>query len=214
MFTWICPQCGREVPPSSNECPDCANRSVAKEPQPAPVRGSTGSPKPVPRPRAKRQFPGWLLSVVFAVVFAGLGAAAYFGYRHLRAGRQPEGAATFEEPAYTSQPAPPPKTPSIVDRYVEVTGLRLREDLKQNAQIRFVVVNHSGAEIANLAGNVTLRPATAQPEDPPVGTFSFRIATLQPYEAKDVEAPVQTKLRAYELPDWQFVRADVKITSP
>ncbi len=23
MFTWICPQCGREVPPAYNECPDC-----------------------------------------------------------------------------------------------------------------------------------------------------------------------------------------------
>jgi hypothetical protein len=24
MYTWICPQCGREVPPSSDACPDCA----------------------------------------------------------------------------------------------------------------------------------------------------------------------------------------------
>jgi len=23
MFTWICPKCGREVPPSHTECPDC-----------------------------------------------------------------------------------------------------------------------------------------------------------------------------------------------
>jgi hypothetical protein len=23
MYTWICPQCGREVPPSSDACPDC-----------------------------------------------------------------------------------------------------------------------------------------------------------------------------------------------
>ena len=25
MFTWICPKCNREVPPSLAECPDCAN---------------------------------------------------------------------------------------------------------------------------------------------------------------------------------------------
>ena len=25
MFTWICPQCGREVPPAYNDCPDCSN---------------------------------------------------------------------------------------------------------------------------------------------------------------------------------------------
>src|ERR1035438_2634201 len=43
MFTWICPQCGREVPPSYNDCPDCAAKTAggappqppAAEPQPA-----------------------------------------------------------------------------------------------------------------------------------------------------------------------------------
>ena len=28
MFTWICPQCGREVPPAYNECPDCSNKAA------------------------------------------------------------------------------------------------------------------------------------------------------------------------------------------
>ena len=29
MFTWICPQCGREVPPAYTECPDCAAKASA-----------------------------------------------------------------------------------------------------------------------------------------------------------------------------------------
>src|SRR5205085_12555142 len=29
MFTWICPQCGREVPPAYNDCPDCAAKAKA-----------------------------------------------------------------------------------------------------------------------------------------------------------------------------------------
>lgn len=29
MFTWICPQCGREVPPAYTECPDCAAKAAA-----------------------------------------------------------------------------------------------------------------------------------------------------------------------------------------
>ncbi len=215
MFTWICPQCGREVPPSDNECPDCANRKVTRERQPSPVRGSTGALKPAPPTRARGHLPGWLLSVIFAVVFVGLGGAAYFGYRHLRGGKQPADAVDLESPAgAATDPTPAPKAPSIVDRYVEVAGLRLTEDLKQNAQVRFLVVNHSGAEIVNLAGSVTLRPSTAKPEDPGVGTFSFKVPSLQPYEAKDLTAPVRTKLRAYEIPDWQFLRVDIKITSP
>src|ERR1035437_4689408 len=28
MFTWICPQCGREVPPAYNDCPDCAKTAA------------------------------------------------------------------------------------------------------------------------------------------------------------------------------------------
>jgi hypothetical protein len=28
MFTWVCPQCGREVPPAYSECPDCAARAA------------------------------------------------------------------------------------------------------------------------------------------------------------------------------------------
>lgn len=37
MFTWICPQCGREVPPAYTECPDCAAKaSAAGAPAPPP----------------------------------------------------------------------------------------------------------------------------------------------------------------------------------
>jgi hypothetical protein len=37
MFTWICPQCGREVPPAYTECPDCAAKAAA-----------AGAPPPIP----------------------------------------------------------------------------------------------------------------------------------------------------------------------
>src|ERR1039457_5244846 len=29
MFTWICPQCGRDVPPAYNDCPDCSKKTAA-----------------------------------------------------------------------------------------------------------------------------------------------------------------------------------------
>ena len=34
MFTWICPQCGREVPPAYTECPDCARKTATAPKQP------------------------------------------------------------------------------------------------------------------------------------------------------------------------------------
>src|SRR5262245_809682 len=49
MFTWICPQCGREVPPSYTECPDCKER--AKQ------AGTTAPPPPAPEPPPPAAYP-------------------------------------------------------------------------------------------------------------------------------------------------------------
>ena len=57
MFTWICPQCGREVPPAYNECPDCAAKTAAGA---APPPGAVAPPQqpmapaPPPGPRGRR----------------------------------------------------------------------------------------------------------------------------------------------------------------
>ena len=40
MFTWICPQCGKEVPPAYNDCPDCSKKAAAG-----------GAPAPAPPPQ-------------------------------------------------------------------------------------------------------------------------------------------------------------------
>jgi hypothetical protein len=80
--------------------------------------------------------------------------------------------------------------------------------------VRFVVVNHSGAEISDLAANVNLWARTAKSDEEAVGTFSFKVPSLGAYEAKEVSAPLNTKLKVYELPDWQNLVAEVQITSP
>jgi hypothetical protein len=43
MFTWICPRCGREVPPAYDECPDCA-RAQAAAPAEAPAPPEPAQP--------------------------------------------------------------------------------------------------------------------------------------------------------------------------
>jgi hypothetical protein len=59
MFTWICPQCGREVPPSYNDCPDCAAKTAAAAPPVPPA--ATPPPPPLesapPPPAAFRPEP-------------------------------------------------------------------------------------------------------------------------------------------------------------
>jgi len=76
------------------------------------------------------------------------------------------------------------------------------------------VVNHSEADIGDISLLVNLRPTTAKPEDPPLVTFEAKVPSLGPEDLKQVTVDVPTKLRAYELPDWQFLKADFQVTSP
>src|SRR5580765_3488007 len=105
MFTWICPKCGREVPPAYNDCPDCAPQGAgapAQEPQasvaappapqlqsaPVPVVMASNAYQPPLAPGALGAYqapppvrgglPTWLLTILFAFAFFGLVAGVYW----------------------------------------------------------------------------------------------------------------------------------------
>src|SRR5262245_45764008 len=50
MFTWVCPQCGREVPPHLNECPNCQQNEAAAAAQ-------QNQPQAVPSPPPQQPQP-------------------------------------------------------------------------------------------------------------------------------------------------------------
>jgi hypothetical protein len=108
----------------------------------------------------------------------------------------------------------PPRTSTSsnpVAKYIEVSGFRIVEKKPGTLSIRFAVTNHSDADIGNIEMTVNLRATTSKPTDPPVATFSAKVDSLGPQELKDVSAEIPTALRAYELPDWQFLTADFQI---
>ncbi len=181
-------------------------------PPPAAAQPAERWPRALPPEPKGVRLPAWLMSIVFAILFVGLGAGAYFGIKYFSGsseattGGPPTAAA--KAPASTSAKA------SALQKYVEVVGLRLTEEANKKPQVRFVVVNHSGAEIADLAANVNLWARTAKSDEEAVGTFTFKIASLGPYETKEMSGPLNTKLRVYELPDWQNLVPEVQITSP
>jgi hypothetical protein len=226
MFTWICPQCGREVPPSENECPDCANRSSVKPPTVAldtapPAQAPAPSKKSPQRSGAGVHLPLWLLAILFALGFTAVGAAGFFAYQHFSSANKVQRPAPQpgSMPSASASPAGVAEAPgatvaSLVLENLEVTGLRLVEDKQKKLEIRFILVNHSPAPLTDIAGTVTLRPSTAKPGKETVGTFAFRLPGLEPYESRDMLAPVGAKMRLYELPDWQYLRADVVLTTP
>src|SRR6185295_1165819 len=126
MFTWICPQCGREVPPAYNECPDCTakQRDDAAQPgapaQPgSPVTAAAPprpAPPPPPPPSSGVQLPAWLMSIVFAVAFIAIGIAAYFGIQRFTgtaSGKSANAGVKLENPTAAAKP----KTNSTLQKY-------------------------------------------------------------------------------------------------
>jgi hypothetical protein len=149
-----------------------------------------------------------MLVLLFAVCFTAI-AVSFVTYFQSR--KQVTSAADSAAKAPGNSAAP---AQSAVSKVIEVTGFRVTEDAKQKAQVSFVVVNHSEAEFVDLAGTVALKAAASRADEEPVATFGFKLKSLGPYMSRDMQIPIQTKLRAYELPDWQFLKAEVQITSP
>jgi predicted component of type VI protein secretion system len=118
------------------------------------------------------------------------------------------------------QPKPAPSVPARTTasnksnplaKYIELVGVRANEKSPGHLQVQFGVVNHSEADIGDVKLDVTLGTTAAKAGDPPLITFSTKVPALGPNEMKQVSVDVPTKLRVYELPDWQFLKADFQI---
>src|SRR5215467_14092201 len=116
--------------------------------------------------------------------------------------------------------APPPmhftatNTSNPVAKYLELVGFRINERKPGQLQIQFGVANHSEADIGDVKMIVNIGTTAAKPGEPPLISFPATVSKLGPSDLKDVTADVPTKLRVYELPDWQFLKADFQITEP
>jgi hypothetical protein len=258
MFTWICPQCGREVPPAYNSCPDCDEKAkqagepgaAAQPPQQAPVPpppmqqppaqqpppqqqsyypppqqqygppqqyAQHGQPQYAPQPPHYQQpphrglnLPIWLMTILFALATGGvvMGVLWILSTNRGSAGSGPRPSAIVESPA-----ARPGSKTNPLQKYIEISGVRFVQDAKKNTMAKFVIINHSDSDINGLAGNVTIWGRTQKSEEDAQGTFTFS-TNLGPMETQELTVPLKTKLKIYELPDWQNITTDIQITAP
>jgi hypothetical protein len=135
------------------------------------------------------------------IVFAGVLAMA--GCSSPAKQAKPAAASTSQ----TSQSSNP------VAKYLELVGFRIIEKSPGHLEVRFGVVNHSEADLGEVKMDVNVRTTTAKSDDPPLITFSTKVS-LGPSDLKLVTVDVPTKLRVYELPDWQFLKPDFQLTEP
>jgi hypothetical protein len=157
--------------------------------------------------------PTWAVTVLSALAFLGVGASAFFVMTFFKK----DSATAHKTPLAVENPAPAGSRVTSTNplmKQIEIAGLRLFQNPAKKAEVRFLIVNHSGAALPNVAGTITLQARTGQRDEEPVGAFTFKLPVLAPYESKEMTAPVNTKLKAYELPDWQNLDASLQITSP
>lgn len=263
MFTWICPKCGGEVPPSYSECPRCAEAAgrtpsppvPASAPVPVPQVAPVAPPPPPPvyappptppvyaapepppvyaapplaplpaqpqqpweaapqpayvLPEPKKKMPAWL---VVLLVFGVLGGGLYGVYHFFGSGSgSPGGGQETGAPAVASIAGEEGAHP--FRRHLEVTGLRLFEDARKNVVLRYTVVNHSPAELGGVELRILLTTKNAGENAAAMAEILAKVGTVPAHGAKEMESPVKTSLRAYELPDWQFLDTRFSVTAP
>ncbi|MBI5085858.1 MAG: hypothetical protein HZB13_14820 [Acidobacteria bacterium] len=226
MFTWICPQCGSEVPPSHSECPACAaRRQQAGQPQPAgppPSQQPQYAPPPAyqqqPQPQyappqqpiytlmeQKKGLPSWLVLLLTIAVLGG----GLFGIYKLLANKNGPTTAPKTSAVKKDEPGAHPYA-----KHIEVVGIRLLESSSKKPLVRYTIINHSPAELNGLELAVTLSETTSEPGAPPLAVIDAKVGSIPAYGMKEMESPLETKLKVYELPDWQFVKVAFEITAP
>jgi hypothetical protein len=149
------------------------------------------------------------MGLMFGLGFIALGALGFVGYQYW--GKAPRAErAGVTEPAAAARS----KTANPLQKYIEVVGIRLVQDAKHHPQAKFIVVNHSNTELDDLTANVTVWASTSRSEEDSVGTFAFKLGSIAGNESKEMISPFNTKLKVYELPDWQNATAEVQIAQP
>lgn len=156
----------------------------------------------------KQAMPTWLLTILCTAGFALVVIGAYWLFGSHKTSATPS--TTVESAA-----AKPGAPVSPWQKFIEVSGIRLEENGKNKNQImaKFVLTNHSESDLRDLAGNVTIWAGTRKSDEDAQGTFAFK-TDLGPYSSKEVTVPFSTKLKVYELPDWNVMSADLQITNP
>lgn len=159
--------------------------------QPEPVT----TPWPPPEEQAGK--PMWLIASLTIVGFIVLFVIAY----NLMGSH----GSSAKDAAAKQQTANP------LQKDVEVVGIRIVSD---GQTVKFLVVNHSGVELADLAANVTLWASTQRSEEDSIGSFTFHADSVAPNESKELTAPLKSEKKGFEMPDWRNITADVQVTSP
>jgi hypothetical protein len=160
------------------------------------------------QPRKKTGLPAWTVSFLVALtLFLGVGTLL----QYLSATRDAKAATATSQPLEQSASnATAGEQPA--SKLVEVTGLRIASGPNQRPQLEFIVVNHSAIALSGVGLRIAVRSASSQPGVAPLFRVSTTIPSLGAYQSREFRAELDPEVHATDVPDWQSLRADVRIT--
>jgi hypothetical protein len=185
---------GVQTPPLAGPCVPYQLRNLTDQ--------QGGSPA---HARRKPKLPAWTVSFVVALLlFLGVGTLL----QRLAASHDGNSVAAPSQPSDEPRITTGAQSPSSL---VEVTGLRIATGPNQRPQLEFIVVNHSAVALSNVGLRVAVRSASSQSGVAPLFRVSTTISALGPYQSREFHAELGPEVHATDVPDWQSLRADVRV---
>jgi len=151
----------------------------------------------------KSSAPGWMISLLTALLI--LLASTWFLQKSAFADRflvtHADNSAAPSDAALGAFPT--------MAKYVEVTGLRASVDSKNGSDVRYVVVNHSSADLPAFQIKVRVHPRKGNAE---IFSFTAVVPGLGPNESREMHTTISSELHSYEVPEWSNMRVEAHVT--
>jgi hypothetical protein len=151
--------------------------------------------------RSRAAVPGWMVSLLTALTIILI--STWFLQNSTLRNPFASTAVEASSPSDAAQSAFP-----TLSKYVEVTGVRVFAGAN-NSEIRYLVVNHSAAELPPFQLVVKLRPKRG----PAVCSFSAGVQGMGPNESREMRTTIRREVHSYDLPEWRDLRVETHVTA-
>ncbi len=200
--------------PRAETPPPPVEPAAPKKPAAAAKPASAGQKPSAQQTGGMVAMPGWVVALIVAVGLIGVGALIY----SLTTGDGREPAAAPSAPSMSESPFEP--IPEAAEeeadsgsmaRYIEAAGIRVNEAANGRLEVRFLIINHSGSDIGDLAGTVHVRSRDGETN---YTSVDFHTSGLAAYESIEFTVVRSSNILAEDVPEWWNLRGDVEITFP
>ena len=205
MFTWECPDCGKEVDVAEKECPNCKaqfNKASTEDTADRLPRLIEREDEPPAPPKHAFTIQPTHLALFFVILIAAVLGAVYLS--------RPDIFKVDDVPLLADSTAPA-ELGRAFEGSIEIAGIRYFYDDEIKPKVRAVVINHGEADKSAVELQVELRTLEAAEDAMPLATFEIDLeGPLAGRASTEIETDLTTAATIQAMPSWEQLRVDVK----